>query len=66
MGSSNVSEVWREISKYGKKLFDKGYMVSHSGNISVRVGDKMYIKRRGAAADEIGPEDVVEVDLFEE
>ncbi len=63
---SGVSEVWKEISKYGKKLFDKGYMVSHSGNISVRVGDKMYIKRRGAAADEIGPEDIVEVDLFEE
>lgn len=66
MRSSSGSEIWKEISKYGKKLYDKGYMVSHSGNLSVRVGDKMYIKRRGAAADEIGPEDVLEVDLFEE
>jgi len=66
LDSSSGSEVWKEISKYGKKLHDKGYMVSHSGNISVRAGDKMYIKRRGAAADEIGPEDVIEVDLFEE
>jgi len=64
--SSESSEIWKEINKYGKKLFDKGYMVSHSGNISVRCGDKMYIKRRGAAADEITAEDVVEVDLFEE
>jgi len=65
-GLNSKSEIWREIGKYGKKLHDKGYMVSHSGNLSVRGGDKMYIKRRGAAADEIGPEDVVEVDLFEE
>lgn len=63
---TSTSGIWKEISKYGKKLFDKGYMVSHSGNISVRCGDKMYIKRRGAAADDIKQEDVVEVDLFEE
>ncbi len=66
MASARKSEAWKEIGKFGKKLFDKGYMVSHSGNISVRCGDKMYIKRRGAPADEITAEDVIEVDLFEE
>lgn len=55
--------VWQEISKFSKKLHDKGYMVSHSGNLSLRCGDKMYIKRRGAACDEIGPEDVIETDV---
>jgi len=66
LSSEAKSEIWKEIAKYGKKLHDKGYMVSHSGNLSIRGGDKMYIKRRGAAADEIGPEDVIEADLFEE
>lgn len=58
-----MSEPWREISRFSRKLYEKGYMGSHSGNLSVRVGDVMYIKRRGAAADEIGPEDVIEVPL---
>lgn len=56
-------DYWRDISKYTKKLYDKGHMGSHSGNLSVRVGDRMVIKRRGAAADEIGPEDVVEMPI---
>jgi L-fuculose-phosphate aldolase len=52
-------EPWREIARFSKKLYDKGYMVSHSGNLSIRVGDHFYIKRRGAAPDEMGPEDVI-------
>lgn len=58
-----ASEVWREISKYSKKLYEKGYMSSHSGNLSIRCGDKIYIKRRGACCDEIGPDDVIEADF---
>lgn len=56
-------EYWRDISKYTRKLYDKGHMGSHSGNLSIRVGDRMVIKRRGAASDEIGPEDVVELPI---
>jgi ribulose-5-phosphate 4-epimerase/fuculose-1-phosphate aldolase len=40
LSEADASGIWREISKYGKKLFDKGYMVSHSGNISVRCGTR--------------------------
>jgi L-fuculose-phosphate aldolase len=58
--------MWQEISKFSKKLFDKGYMVSHSGNLSIRCGDRMFIKRRGAACDEIGPEDVIETGIDED
>lgn len=56
-------EYWHEIAKYTKKLHDKGYMGSHSGNLSVRAGDRMFVKRRGAASDELGPEDVVEMPM---
>ncbi|MFQ5761965.1 MAG: aldolase [Candidatus Bathyarchaeia archaeon] len=58
-----MDEAWREISRFSKKLHDKGYMASHAGNLSIRRGYSMIIKRRGVAADEIGPEDVVEVSL---
>jgi L-fuculose-phosphate aldolase len=58
--------MWQEISKISRKLFDKGYMVSHSGNLSIRCGDRMFIKRRGAACDEIGPEDVIETGIDED
>lgn len=57
-------EYWRDISRYTRKLYDKGQMGSHSGNLSIRVGDKMIIKRRGAASDDIGPEDVVEMPIY--
>lgn len=56
-------DYWREISRYTRKLYDKGHMGSHSGNLSMRIGDRMVIKRRGAASDEIGPEDVVEMPI---
>jgi L-fuculose-phosphate aldolase len=56
-------DYWREIARYTKKLHDKGYMGSHSGNLSVRAGDRMFVKRRGAASDDLGPEDVVEMPL---
>jgi len=58
--------MWQEISKFSGKLFAKGYMVSHSGNLSIRCGDRMFIKRRGAACDEIGPEDVIETSVEED
>jgi len=58
--------MWQEISKFSRKLYDKGYMVSHSGNLSIRCGDRMFIKRRGAACDEIGPEEVIEIGIEED
>ena len=64
MRSSKYEEIWREISRIGKKLYDKGYMVSHAGNISIRAGNKIFIKRRGVSAGDIGPDDVVEVPLY--
>ncbi len=52
-----------EISKFGKKLVERGYVTSHGGNISVRQGDKILITRRGCMLDEIGKDDLIETDL---
>ena len=55
--------MWREIGKFGKKLVDGGYLSSHFGNISVRVGDKLTITRSGSMLDDITENSVVTVDL---
>ena len=55
--------MWQEISKYGRKLVDHGLVESNFGNNSVRAGDRMLITRSGSALDEIGENNVVEVDI---
>lgn len=55
--------MWREISKFGKKLVEYGLADSHFGNISLRVGDKVLITRSGSMLDELDENQVVEVDL---
>ena len=55
--------MWREISKFGKKMVQCGLTHSHFGNISVRVGNKLIITRSGSMLDEIDENMVVELDL---
>ncbi len=55
--------MWRELSKFGRKLVEGGFVSSHFGNISVRVGDRMLITRSGSMLDEIKETDIVEVDI---
>jgi L-fuculose-phosphate aldolase len=56
--------MWQEISKFGRKLVEQGLVGSHFGNISVRVGDYMYITRSGSMLDEITKDDVVKVSIY--
>ena len=60
-----MSEIWREISKFGKKIVSQGLVSSHFGNISARVGEYMYITRSGSMLDELGEKDIVKVPIFE-
>lgn len=57
--------MWREISKYGRKLLERGLVESHFGNISIRTGDRMLITRSGSSLDEISESDVVGVGIQE-
>ncbi|MCA9988654.1 MAG: class II aldolase/adducin family protein, partial [Anaerolineales bacterium] len=40
--------LYEEFRDIGRDIFVTGLTSSHGGNMSVRVGDKIIIKRRGA------------------
>lgn len=50
----------------GKHLVQQGLNTSHSGNISIRSGGKIIIKRRTGMLGNLKPEDLVETSLEEE
>ena len=53
----------KEIVKFGKMLYDKDLTSATSGNISVRVGNKIYITGTGTALGFLTEKDVVEIDM---
>ena len=55
-----------EFSRIGRILFDSGLNNSHSGNMSVRLGDRVVITRRGAMLGELTGDDLVDVGLAED
>jgi len=58
--------IFRIFDKIGKHLVHQGLNTSHSGNISIRSGGKIIIKRRAAMLGNLEPEDLVECALEEE
>ena len=62
MIDQRLYEQFRDI---GRDIFDAGLTSSHGGNMSVRVGDRIIIKRRGAQFRRLKPEDFVETKLYE-
>ncbi len=60
-------DILEEMQKYGRFLENRGLnLSSHSGNISLRRGDRIYIKRRGAMMGDLKKEDVVETGIQED
>jgi len=55
-----IFEMIREI---GRDLYVANMISSHGGNISVRVGDRLIIKRRGAMLGRLKPHDLVETGI---
>ncbi|MEM3444690.1 MAG: aldolase [Thermoplasmata archaeon] len=61
---SEIEEVFGEMEKIGRLMHENGLVLSaHSGNISVRRGEKIYIKRRGSMLAALRKEDIVEIAL---
>jgi len=52
-----------EIIFCGKLLYEQDLNHSHSGNISVRAGEKRFIKKRGAMLGHLKPSDIIAVNL---
>lgn len=58
--------IYRIFRKIGKHLVQHGYNTSHSGNISIKNGGKIIIKRRAGMLGDLEPEDLVETELKKE
>lgn len=58
-----MTEIINEMIKFGKKAVEHGLISSHFGNISVRIGESMYITRSGSMLDELSPRDIVKVPI---
>ncbi len=60
------TEVRGEFKKIGADLFASHLVTSHGGNMSVRVGDRVLITRRGSMLGHLEDEDIIETSLFED
>ncbi|MDI6858579.1 MAG: aldolase [Dehalococcoidia bacterium] len=56
-------QVLRSFQEIGRDLYVAGLVSSHGGNLSVRFGDRIIIKRRGAMLGRLTEEDLVETRL---
>jgi L-fuculose-phosphate aldolase len=52
--------IYQQFAEIGRDLFEHGMVSSHGGNLSLRVGDRVVIKRRGAQLGRLKPHDLVE------
>ena len=59
-------ETFRMFQKVGKALVMRNLETSHSGNISIRSGGKIIIKKRAAMLGWLEPHDLIECSLDEE
>jgi L-fuculose-phosphate aldolase len=58
--------LYEELRDIGRDLFVTQLTSSHGGNISVRMGDRVIIKRRGAQLGRLKPSDFVETALHKQ
>lgn len=63
--SERGRELARQFITIGRILFEGGLNNSHSGNMSLRVGDRLLITRRGSMLGELTTSDLVDVPLEE-
>lgn len=60
MIDERLYEIFREI---GRDLYTADMVSSHGGNLSMRLGDRIIIKRRGAMLGNLKPHDLIETGL---
>jgi L-fuculose-phosphate aldolase len=55
-----IYEMFRDI---GRDLYNANMISSHGGNMSVRLGDRVVIKRRGAMLGQLKPHDLIDTGI---
>lgn len=53
----------KDFQRFGRDLFITGLNNSHSGNLSIRCGDRIVITRRGSMLGHLGKNDLIETGL---
>ena len=56
----------KEFRRIGRELARMNLISSHGGNMSVRMGERILITRRGCMLSQLGKDDLIEVDLMKE
>jgi len=55
--------IYEQCREIGRDLYVQGLVSSHGGNVSIRVGDRLIIKRRGAMLGRLKPHDLIETGI---
>ena len=56
----------KQFQRFGSDLFYRGLTSSHGGNMSVRMGDRIFITRTGSMLAHLEEHDVIEIGLEED
>lgn len=57
--------MWQEFVKIGKLAWQQGLFSSHGGNMSIRLGEKLLITRRGSMLGALSKNDIIETSLYD-
>ncbi len=63
---SEKKSIIQDIIFTGKVLYNEGLVNSHAGNISVRLGDNLLIKKTGKMLGFLKEENIIELPIYEE
>ena len=55
--------IYEQFKEIGRDLYDADMISSHGGNLSIRLGDRLIIKRRGAMLGRLKPHDLIETGI---
>ena len=55
--------IYEQFKEIGRDLYEAGMISSHGGNVSMKLGDRVVIKRRGAQLGRLKPHDLIETGL---
>jgi len=55
--------IYQQFVEIGRDLYEQNMVSSHGGNLSMRLGDRVVIKRRGAQLGQLKPHDLIETGL---
>ena len=55
--------IYQQFVEIGRDLYEHKMISSHGGNLSIRLGDRIIIKRRGAQLGRLKPHDLIETGI---